>query len=694
MANYGDKYRIDFNNIDGVRFRVMISQKEYTGAVYVLQGAASPFIINYRDTSESIYAPIKASEAVIRIVSQNGFDVLTVISEDDTEFKVTLSSINGVEPTELLQDLWVGFIDGFASQEELLDDPRVIQLKATDGIGLLKNQEFRDEAGDILYDKYDLIDIIYQCIYKTGVHDLPLNVQVNVFAEGMLDPDQDPANDPFAQTVVHTRSFVKKPQEYENCYNILEAIMKAFNATLFQADGYWHIIRFPERWQSDTLRSVRYLWPYAEASDMVQWQYRHNVNQIDVTAINADHIRSFVPAAKSGIVTYDYDYSPEYYRNINFREGAFKAFRTWYIVNPDLTQPETYARAYEVDHWNYRFAETGEPDLSGTPPALGSVVLERLDVVNAINQTSRDEFMIMFYSGSSDVGALTTDDWVEVAAEDTVSFSFDTKDVTQSPVFVDSMNEDTAAAAYVILSTNLGELDDVRYYLSKEGKWSESTGGAILIDFGGDGPDSTRWQSVSVTSEPVPFAGKVFVSLKPWAFQGERSTCFKNVSVSFSNSLSGQRGTVSQQIVIKEKFERDVKMGDPASPVVNGAFFQTVPNDLLWETWSQWGSTEEKYLAQILARDLFRARKRLKTKVEGTIKGIITEMPQDTDLVGLISPNWHIQYGALSGYVYLPSSLELNIEADTAKVYLYEFYHSTFDNANEEGDDQEFKYLK
>jgi hypothetical protein len=139
-------------------------------------------------------------------------------------------------------------------------------------------------------------------------------------------------------------------------------------------------------------------------------------------------------------------------------------------------------------------------------------------------------------------------------------------------------------------------------------------------------------------------------------------------------------------------------MGDPASPTVSGAFLQAVPDgDALWAqwtTWAQWGSAEEKHLTEILARDLFRARKRLKTKVEGTIKGIITEMPQDTDLVGIISPNWHIQYGALSGYVYLPSSLELNIEADTAKVYLYEFYHSTFDNANEEGDDQEFKYLK
>ena len=29
MANYGDKYRIDFNNIDGKSFRVVISQKEY-----------------------------------------------------------------------------------------------------------------------------------------------------------------------------------------------------------------------------------------------------------------------------------------------------------------------------------------------------------------------------------------------------------------------------------------------------------------------------------------------------------------------------------------------------------------------------------------------------------------------------------------------------------------------------------------
>jgi hypothetical protein len=681
MANYGDKYRIDFNNIDGVRFRVMISQKEYVGAVYILEGAASPFVINYRDNSESIYAPIKASEAVIRIVSQNGFDILTVISEDDTEFKVTLSSINGVEPTELLQDLWVGFIDGFASQEELLDDPRVIQLKATDGIGLLKNQEFRDEAGDILYDKYDLIDIIYQCIYKTGVHDLPLNIQVNVFAEGMLDPDQDPANDPFVQTVVHTRSFVKKPQEYENCYNILEAIMKAFNATLFQADGYWHIIRFPERWQSDTLRSVRYLWPYAEASDMVQWQYRHNVNQIDVTAINADHIRSFIPAAKSGIVTYDYDESPEYYRNINFAEGT----RSGLLTTDNGDEPDTYAYNSTVDHWQYKSGETGLG-----PDVVGAFVI-RLEELNA-NKTLKQDVLII--DDPEDIGGLVSDNVVDVIGGEIISISFETKDRTAFTF--ESQSADSGPAAYVILVTETTE-----WYLHTDGYWGESDGAAIVIEWGGSGTSSVNWQTISVTSQPVPASGQVYFTLKPWAYTAsldDRGVYFKNLSISFKPANEdGQQAIVSQQIVLKEKFDGSVKMGDPTSPTVNGAFLQAVPDSgefALWTTWAQWGSAEEKHLTEILARDLFRARKRLKTKVEGSIKGIITEMPQDTDLVGIISPNWHIQYGALSGYVYLPSSLELNIEADTAKVYLYEFYHSTFDNANEEGDDQEFKYLK
>jgi hypothetical protein len=681
MANYGDKYRIDFNNIEGVRFRAMISQKEYDGSVYVLQGAASPFVINYRDNSESIYAPIKASEATIRIISQNGFDILTVISEDDTEFKVTLYSINGVEPTELLQELWVGFIDGFASQEELLDDPRVIQLKATDGIGLLKNQEFRDEAGDILYDKYDLIDIIYQCIYKTGVHDLPLNVQVNVFAEGMLDPDQDPANDPFAQTVVHTRSFVKKPQEYENCYNILEAIMKAFNATLFQADGYWHIIRFPERWQSDTLRSVRYLWPYAEASDMVQWQYRHNVNQIDVTAINADHLRSFVPAAKIGIVTYDYDVSPEYYRNINFREG---------VEGETLTDvggvfiPGASSRRYTVEQWEFVSSTLGTP-----PYVPVTADVYRYQLLYPIGTLFEEAIVI----DNADVsGALKAENTVDVIGGEVVAVSVETCDSTDYIELASSLSEDTTACFYVILDTGTDY-----YYLDNDGEWTTDFI-AVNVSYGGQFTSSRLWQTVSVTSVPVPLPGRVIFSLYPWANPDGRGTRFKNLSVSFTPpNVDGQQGIVSQQIVIKEKFDSTVKMGDPTSPTVNGAFLQAVPDAGyfdMWTTWAQWGSAEEKHLTEILARDLFRARKRLKTKVEGTIKGIITEMPQDTDLVGIISPNWHIQYGALSGYVYLPSSLELNIEADTAKVYLYEFYHSTFDNANEEGDDQEFKYLK
>jgi hypothetical protein len=246
---------------------------------------------------------------------------------------------------------------------------------------------------------------------------------------------------------------------------------------------------------------------------------------------------------------------------------------------------------------------------------------------------------------------------------------------------------------YVILDTGTDY-----FYLDTEGEWSENAQVAINVSFGGQFTSSRKWQTVSVTSNPIPEMGTVIFSLYPWAespSSGSRDTQFKNLRVSFKPpNEDGQQATVSQQIDIKEDFDGSIKMGDPTSPTVNGAFLQTVPDDEMWVDWTQWGEAGVTHLTEILARDLFRARKRLRTKVEGTIKGITVEMPQNTDRVGILSPNWQVQYGALAGYVYLPTGLELNIEADTARMYLYEFYHSTFDNANEEGDDQEFKYLK
>lgn len=671
MANYGEKYIIDFANIDGKKYRVSILEKEYALGSYVLKGASSPFVLRYRDNGDEIYSPIKASEATIRFVSTAGFDIMTMLSEDDTAFKVVLYSMTTVGALEVPSLLWAGFVDGFSSTEELLDDPRTVTIKATDALGLLKKQEFRDEAGAIIYDKINLIEAVYYCIYKTGIHDLPLNVEMNIFADGMFDTGVSNLSEPLLQCKVHTRSFVKKPQEFDNCYNVLQSIMQAFNATIFQANGYWHIVRFPDRWQTNTFRSTRYLWPYASAADYVEWQYTHNVNQIDVIAINADHQRTFLPAVKSGVATYDYSVSPEYYRNINFGEGT--------LTLTTQVGGQLSAKRYDVDQWSFVSSTAGAP-----PYIVVTGDVYRLETFNLDNETLKENTLVIEDPDVS--GALKAVNTVDVTGGEIIELSVETRDRTNLTV---SITVDLACM-YCILDTGTDY-----FYLNGDGEWVENSLFGVNVITGGSNTSSLKWQTVSVTSNPVPEAGTVIFSLYPWAGPSSRGTQFKNLKVSFKPANeAGQEATVSRQLDIKENLERSVKIGDPTSNTVNGALLQEIDDTLLWTEWYTYGSSTRSHLTEMLALDLYRAGKRVKTKVEGTLKGITTDLPQNDTYEAIISPHYHIQYTGLSGYVYVPSSLELNIELDSARVYLYEFYHSTWDDANEIGDSTEFKYLK
>ncbi|MBA3675165.1 MAG: hypothetical protein H0W75_09485, partial [Chitinophagaceae bacterium] len=91
-----------------------------------------------------------------------------------------------------------------------------------------------------LTDLMSLLTLIKRCLSATGLT-LSTTIYSNIYEE-----TQDPAETFLDQTLINPQVFLKGDTEYEDCYTVLEKILKRFNLTIFQSTGIWNIVRWDE----------------------------------------------------------------------------------------------------------------------------------------------------------------------------------------------------------------------------------------------------------------------------------------------------------------------------------------------------------------------------------------------------------------------------------------------------------------
>jgi hypothetical protein len=596
---------------------------------------------------------------------------------------------------------WTGFIDPDSCAEELLDAPKVLQLKATDGIGLLKNMKYRKVDTTDAYEFISCLNVITNCIYQTGLLDIDLAVEVSLFNDGQQDRDTGVTNEPLVQTYIHTRSFMTSATEYDNCYNVLSAVLNGFHATLFQAGGRWNIVRFPDKWQSVYRYATIYPPPWNIALSAPEWQHLLNVNLEDVVPINADHQRRFIASAEKAIVTYDYKIPDDLPRNKTWSRGddtSAPAWRTPY----DAGMTVNY---YTIDNWDVTSGSLGTP--VDNPADTYFLRNDQYDSTTNLIIESQSELAESGRAPGTVVNIhRARSEQFRVAQQDYLSFSFDTL------VNTNTGGQYDAIVAVVILYGD----DNNNYLLAAIPHLDNSYGwhAVDLNDFTLDnqlifacllrvpaGDVISTYHTFKIDNVIIPVNGSIEIHLLNWApffAYIPRWTRFKSFSLTISPFLNGKRGvrgeeaTVYQVQTRRQNAELAVKIGSSPRPYFNGTLF-LADGETICNKWYTPNDAMQKRLSEIVALDLYRARYRLKTKVDGSLKGIMYEDPVSTNYKTFLSPYTYVKYGPMDEYIYLPTNLEINFEDNTARVYLYEFYHSIDDNPIEPGDSQTFKYL-
>lgn len=236
---YGLKYLIPFKNRGGVNCEVRISQVDYDGDTTTLEGGDKPFTLSYRSQDNQIPYGIKASEAVIEFISGD-LSLLDFYTENDNEWLVEFKH-DGVI-------IWTGFIQLDDCRESLTDVEHVITISANDGLGKLQGVYLlsdQDDPNSLIYEQWKFTEM-FAFIFAFIGTELSIAAYLNIFENTKDDRGDDDTADFLQQTVSNTNYYTQQSGTTKNLYEILNSILIDFKSVLFQAEGRWNIVRWPE----------------------------------------------------------------------------------------------------------------------------------------------------------------------------------------------------------------------------------------------------------------------------------------------------------------------------------------------------------------------------------------------------------------------------------------------------------------
>jgi hypothetical protein len=237
-----EKYYIEFKANTGEDCRLSLVDSTWTYAATRLYGVGkSPVIREHQTDGEDLFGVFRGCRLICNIIDEGGNGLEEFSTGDAYRWKAVLT----VEGNTVFEGYYVP--DDLSQQ--VIYAPNTMQLNFTDGLGLLKNFTLSDTDLVLTTDKYSLLEIINSCLKKTGL-ELGIKTFGNIYATGlMVQRYDDSAADPFFQADQKIKSYLKggnNDDEWQDCYTVIERILRDFNATIFQEGGVWNIVRIPE----------------------------------------------------------------------------------------------------------------------------------------------------------------------------------------------------------------------------------------------------------------------------------------------------------------------------------------------------------------------------------------------------------------------------------------------------------------
>lgn len=267
---WATEYRGEFCDDRGLIWRADIELDGYAGSINEMTLTGDPLKIEWLAPGDDLlFSPIKGSTATINVWSNTHFQYTSLYSAENLKrrFSIYYIPVSGstltVDSTEVTVDseaytaddvyasaegsavlYWRGYLT--ADYSEPYDDvPYRVSLTAADGLGLLKDMLYKyttEEKDDTYYTgrRYES-QVVLDILGKLGFTEF--KEFCNLYDTNM---SSDVGDSPFDQCLIDMDVFKDL-----YCYEVMEELLKKYNAIIRQINGQFYIFR-PTEFDADT----------------------------------------------------------------------------------------------------------------------------------------------------------------------------------------------------------------------------------------------------------------------------------------------------------------------------------------------------------------------------------------------------------------------------------------------------------
>jgi hypothetical protein len=296
---YGTKYQLYCKGKDGVTSKVVISEDDYTGSEIDRNVPYNPFILR-KDAA----AVICGTSLEFLIREETDFEFLEFYTNNPKKYKIEF-----YWPSTTL--LWTGWLNTQQYEVPYKPGPTNVRLQATDGLGLLKEEDFT------LTGTNSQLAIIRHCIDKIGIS-LSYSIAINLWE---VNHDDDYC--PLAQTYEDCEKF-----EDMNCYEVLEALLKKFDASITQWANKWYITSYKDKKVTRLIYTSAGVYSTTEAAATVLDLGMKGESGVEVYP-NGCLTLSLMAGGKRVHITSDYGLKTSVLDNYRFEQYASLMFTGW-----------------------------------------------------------------------------------------------------------------------------------------------------------------------------------------------------------------------------------------------------------------------------------------------------------------------------------------------------------------------------
>jgi|688.fasta_scaffold195920_1 hypothetical protein len=341
------KYNMPFKTTENVDCKVEFHIEGYSGSVITINAAESPFVLREFNTDDDIFKPVRGQQADINIVASSSLNIDDFIGNSDTYCKIYFYYYNMITP------FWEGWLSQDDLQQEWTNQNKIIQLKASDGFGYLKNQYYTDTTGNEVRGINTIFSYIYNSLYNTSAFDSRRLYFINSLFNDTIDDTS--LLSPLAQLYLDARTFSIGDGEYDDKYTVLEKVNTAFNQTVFQYNNGLYTFRIEDIYCPTSTNLRRYR--YNSIAFPNQWSYttlRYDVNigaNQAVKPIEPKMLRMVNRNVKMNENDFYYNYPTEFIPNQNFKRGT-------------LVSSTSSLKTYTVLDWECNTGQLSTPTTS------------------------------------------------------------------------------------------------------------------------------------------------------------------------------------------------------------------------------------------------------------------------------------------------------------------------------------------